>query len=89
MLLLYCDTPGVALDKKQPYIAHNIYSTANNTRSRLRARLSLRFLRLCNIKVTFEIDGKINPYSRCDGYSFKKFATIDKEELSDFLKNSI
>ena len=89
MLLLYCDTPGVALDKKQPYVAHNIYSTANNTRSRLPARLSLRFLRLSNIKVTCEIDGKINPYSYCNDYSFKKYATIDKEELSDFLKDSI
>ena len=38
------------------------------------------------IKIKSEIDGKNNFYSRCIDCAFKKFETIDKEELSDLLK---
>ena len=38
------------------------------------------------IKVKCKIDGNINLYSRCIDCGFKKFETIDKEELSDLLK---
>ena len=39
-----------------------------------------------NIKLKHEIDGKINLYSRYIGRGFKKFATVDEEEISDLLK---
>ena len=39
-----------------------------------------------NIKLKREIDGKINLYSRCNDWSFKKFATIDEDEIGDLLK---
>ena len=42
-----------------------------------------------NIKLKRKIDGKINLYSCCNDCSFKKFAAIDKEELSDLLKDLI
>ena len=39
-----------------------------------------------NIKMKHEIDGKIDLYVHCIECGFKKFGTIDKEELSDLLK---
>ena len=39
-----------------------------------------------NIKVKRKIDRKINLYSQCNVCSFKKFSTIDKEEISNILK---
>ena len=48
----------------------------------------LMFTKIFNwsIKVKREIDGKINIYSRCNDCSFKKVTPIDKEEISDLLK---
>ena len=42
-----------------------------------------------NSKVKSEIDGKVNLCSHWIVFSFKKFATIDKEERSDSLKDLI
>ena len=39
-----------------------------------------------NIKMKREIDGKINLYYWCYDCGFKKFETIDKEEVNDLLK---
>ena len=41
-----------------------------------------------NIKTKQELEGKINNYSYCVNYGFKKFGTIDKKELSIYLKAS-
>ena len=49
----------------------------------------LIFTKNNNIKVKHEIDRKINIYFCCNDYSFQKFATIDKEGLSDLLKGLI
>ena len=38
------------------------------------------------IKIECEKDGKCNLCSRCIDCGFKRFATIDKKELSDLLK---
>ena len=46
----------------------------------------LMFTKNNNIKLKFKIDAKINLYSGCIGCGFKKFATIDKEELRDLLR---
>ena len=40
-----------------------------------------------NIKIKGKINGKINLYSRCIGYSFKNCATTDEEEIIDLLKD--
>ena len=45
----------------------------------------LMFTKYNNIKLKHETDGKINVYARCNDCSFKKFATIDEEEISDLL----
>ena len=37
------------------------------------------------IKMKHKIDQKANLYSRCTDCGFKKFGTIDEEELSDLL----
>ena len=42
-----------------------------------------------NIKVKRKTDEKINLHSHCIDFSYKQFATIDKEELSKLLKNLI
>ena len=47
----------------------------------------LMFLKNNNIKVKRQIDGKVNLNSCSIVCGFKKFATIDKEELSDLLKD--
>ena len=39
------------------------------------------------IKIKHEIDGTINNYSHCIECAFKKFESIDKEELRDLLKS--
>ena len=39
-----------------------------------------------NIKVKRKIDGKTDLYSHSIDCSFKKFKTVDKEELCDLLK---
>ena len=39
------------------------------------------------IKIKREIDGKINPYSECVDYFFKRFATMEEEKLGDLLRN--
>ena len=49
----------------------------------------LMFTKNNNIKVKHDIDGKFNLYSPCNDFSFKKFAIIDKEKLSDLLKDLI
>ena len=41
------------------------------------------------IKVKRQIDGKISIFSSCFGCGSKTFAAIDKEELSDLLKDLI
>ena len=46
----------------------------------------LMFTKNYNIKVKNEIDGKKNIYFRCIACGFKKFTTIDEEELADLLK---
>ena len=46
----------------------------------------LMFIKNNNIKLKCKIDAKVNLYSCCIGYGFKKFATIDKEELRDLLR---
>ena len=46
----------------------------------------LMFTKNNNINLKFKIDAKINLYSGCIGCGFKKFATIDKEELRDLLR---
>lgn len=43
------------------------------------------FPKKSSIRLKPEKDGKINLYSRCID-SFKKFATINEEEISDVLK---
>ena len=40
-----------------------------------------------NIKIKPEIDRKINSNSHCISCSFKNYKTIDKEQISDILKN--
>ena len=47
----------------------------------------LMFTKNNNIKKIHESDEKINIYSHCNDCSFKNFASNDKEELSDLLKN--
>ena len=42
-----------------------------------------------NIKIKREVDGKISPYSCCINWGFKKFETIDGEELSHLLESLI
>ena len=42
-----------------------------------------------NIKVKREIDAKINFCFHCNDCTSKNFTTIDKEELSDLLKDLI
>ena len=49
----------------------------------------LMFTKNNNIKVKHDIDGKFNHYSPCNDFSFKKFTIIDKEKLSDLLKDLI
>ena len=49
----------------------------------------LMFTRNNKIKVKCDIDGKFNLYSPCNDFSFKKFATINKKELSNLLKDLI
>ena len=39
-----------------------------------------------SIKIKQKIDGKTNLYFCCFDCGFKKFETIDEEELSDLLK---
>ena len=46
----------------------------------------LKFTNNNNIKKKRERDGKINSYCHCIECGFKKFETIDKEELCDLLK---
>ena len=46
----------------------------------------LKFTNNNNIKIKHEIDGKINIYSYCVNCDFKKFETINEDELSDLLK---
>ena len=41
---------------------------------------SLTFRKNNDIKIKWEINGKINLYSRCPGCGFKKFETINKEK---------
>ena len=48
----------------------------------------LKFTNNNNIKIKHEIDGKINIYSYCVNCDFKKFETINEDELSDLLKIS-
>ena len=42
-----------------------------------------------NIKIKRKIDGISNLFSRCIDCGFKKFETIDEEELSYLLESSI
>ena len=49
----------------------------------------LMFTKNNNIKVKRKADEKINLHSHCIDFSYKQFATIDKEELSKLLKNLI
>ena len=42
-----------------------------------------------NVKIKRKIDGKINLFSRYIDCRFKNSATIDKDELSDLLKDLI
>ena len=49
----------------------------------------LMFTKNNNIKVKRDINGKFNLYSPCQDFSFKRFATINKEELSDLLKDLV
>ena len=49
----------------------------------------LMFTKNNKIKENHEIVGKISNFSRCLDYGFKMFAAIDKEELSDLLKDLI
>ena len=44
------------------------------------------FAKNSNIKLKRKIDGNINFYSQCNVFSFKKFATIDEEEICNILK---
>ena len=46
-----------------------------------------KFTKNYNIKIECEIDGKINLYSHCFACGFKKFESIEKEELSYFFEN--
>ena len=48
----------------------------------------LKFTNNNNIKIKHKIDGKINIYSYCVNCDFKKFETINEDELSDLLKIS-
>ena len=45
-----------------------------------------KFTKNNNIKIKRGIDGKSNLYPHCIDCGFKKFETIDKEELTDFVK---
>ena len=47
----------------------------------------LMFTNNNNIKLKQEINGKIILYSHCIGCSFKKFTTINNEEIGVLLKN--
>ena len=47
------------------------------------------FTKYNNSKVKSKMDGKINLYSQWIDFNFKKFATIDKEERCDSLKDLI
>ena len=49
----------------------------------------LMFTKNNKIKVNHEIVGKISIFSRCFDCGFKMFAAIDKEKLSDLLKDLI
>ena len=49
----------------------------------------LMFTKNNKIKVNHEIVGKISIFSRCLDCGFKMFAAIDKEKLSDLLKDLI
>ena len=49
----------------------------------------LMFTKNNNIKVKHKISGKINLYFHCNDCGLKKFARIDKEELSVLLKHLI
>ena len=42
-----------------------------------------------SIKAKYEIDAKINFYSRCTDFSFKNFETTDEEKLSYILEGLI
>ena len=42
-----------------------------------------------SIKAKYEIDAKINFYSRCTDFSFKNFETTDEEKLSSILEGLI
>ena len=44
------------------------------------------FAKNSNIKLKRKIDGNIIFYSQCNVFSFKKFATIDEEEICNILK---
>ena len=46
----------------------------------------LKFIKNNDLKKKQEIDEKVNLYSNCIDCRFKKFETINKEELSDLLK---
>ena len=46
----------------------------------------LKFIKNNDLKKKQEIDEKVNLYSNCIDCGFKKFETINKEELSDLLK---
>ena len=42
-----------------------------------------------NIRIKYKIDGKTNLYSFCINCGFKKFESIDEEELSYLLETLI
>ena len=49
----------------------------------------LMFKKSRNIRIKYKIDGKTNLYSFCINYDFKKFESIDEEELSYLLETLI
>ena len=47
------------------------------------------FTKSRNIRIKYKIDGKANLYSFCINCGFKKFESIDEEELSYLLETLI
>ena len=51
--------------------------------------MNLYSIKCLMLAIKHNIDDKFNFYSGCNDWSFKNFANIDIEELSDLLKDLI